>query len=51
MIRLTVNLERMMQDIKSLTDVVDGRLGDHETRLRLLERNLDDFTLVRKVVY
>jgi hypothetical protein len=51
MIRLTIGMERMIQDIKSLTEVVDGRLGDHENRIRILERNLDDFTLVRKVVY
>lgn len=51
MIRLTVNLERMMMDITNLTNVVDGRLGDHETRVRYIERIIDDFILVRKVVY
>ena len=50
-IRLTVNVERMIQDIKGLTDVVDGRLWDHENRIRTMERVVDDFILVRKVVY
>ena len=43
MIRLTVNLERMMQDIANLTSVVDGRLSDHELRIRTLEKIADDF--------
>lgn len=50
-VRLTVTMERMVEDIKNLTAVVDGRLGDHEGRIRTLERAQDDFTLVKRIVY
>ena len=50
-IRLTVTVERVIIDIKNLTDVVDWRLVDHEGRLRNIERAQDDFQLIKKIVY
>lgn len=51
MIRLTVGFENITRKIEDLTDIVDGRLGDHETRIRLLEASKEDFFLVKKIVY
>jgi len=41
----------MNDDINKLTQIVDGRLGDHESRIRVLERVCDDLVPVKKIVY
>lgn len=41
LVRLDENVNAVKNDIKQLHDSFDGIVSDHETRLRLLEKDID----------
>jgi len=51
MIRQTINMENLRMEVKTLISTIDWRFHDHEERIRVLEKSLDNFSLVRSIVF
>lgn len=50
-IKLGVKMDSIKEDIRILNDSTANKINDHEARMRTLEKESEDYVIVKKVVY